>query len=177
MDNRDKRPIHQNSRGRMDDARRAWPYFQHADGLRGGRRSFARRHHRWREVPCRFWGVETGCVDRPSHLVFIFFSSSFYFTHRRLSTENSLKLDSRLVPNLFRGNKDQGHHHHNPNSSAQSSAAAAQLPKLGYRSMVSVDDVPELFASLDSKSFSSTTGHSSHLDWSPPTRPSQSPSI
>jgi hypothetical protein len=73
------------------------------------------------------------------------------FICRRLSTENSLKLDSRLVPNLFRG-KDQGHHHqqhhHNPNSSSQ--PAGAQ-PKLGYRSMVSVDDVPELFASLDSK--------------------------
>lgn len=75
---------------------------------------------------------------------------------RRLSTENSLKLDSRLVPNLFRG-KDQGHHHqqhhqhhhNNPISSGQPPAGAQ--PKLGYRSMVSVDDVPELFASLDSK--------------------------
>lgn len=68
---------------------------------------------------------------------------------RRLSTENSLKLDSRLVPNLFRG-KDQGHQQqqqHNANSSGQSSGGAQ--PKLGYRSMVSVDDVPELFASLD----------------------------
>ncbi|XP_046440249.1 oxidation resistance protein 1-like isoform X13 [Daphnia pulex] len=75
---------------------------------------------------------------------------------RRLSTENSLKLDSRLVPNLFRG-KDQGHHHqqqhhqhhhhNNPISSGQPPAGAQ--PKLGYRSMVSVDDVPELFASLD----------------------------
>ncbi|KAI9556880.1 hypothetical protein GHT06_016672 [Daphnia sinensis] len=69
---------------------------------------------------------------------------------RRLSTENSLKLDSRLVPNLFRG-KDQGHQQQQQqqhNASGQSSSGGAQ-PKLGYRSMVSVDDVPELFASLD----------------------------
>lgn len=67
----------------------------------------------------------------------------FNYNCRRLSTENSLKLDSsRLVPNLFRGSKE-------PPSPASSTAAAQ--PKLGYRSMVSVDDVPELFASLDSK--------------------------
>lgn len=47
------------------------------------------------------------------------------------------------MPSLFRAAKDQP---------AQPAAQpAAQQPKLGYRSMVSVDDVPELFASLDSK--------------------------
>ena len=46
------------------------------------------------------------------------------------------------MPNLFRGSKE-------PPSPASSTVAAQ--PKLGYRSMVSVDDVPELFASLDSK--------------------------
>ena len=81
-----------------------------------------------------------------------------------MSTENSgLKLDgSRLVPNLFRGS-----------ATTTTAAAGQQQPagipgtatgqqqqppqKLGYRSMVSVDDVPELFASLDSNdsSFSS----------------------
>lgn len=75
---------------------------------------------------------------------------------RRLSTENSLKLDSRLVPNLFRGKEPQ----QPSNLPAAKSADGAQQPKLGYRSMVSVDDVPELFASLDSEYiFHSLTCH------------------
>lgn len=57
------------------------------------------------------------------------------------------------MPNLFRG-KDQGHHHHHHHHGNSQSGGAQQQQeprKLGYRSMVSVDDVPELFASLDSK--------------------------
>lgn len=61
------------------------------------------------------------------------------FVHRRMSTETgAMKMEGRRVPNLFRGKEP-------PTTAA---------PKLGYRSMVSVDDVPELFASIDSKLFS-----------------------
>jgi len=62
-----------------------------------------------------------------------------FLGNRRMSTENSLiKLDGRLVPNMFKGKET-------------TSVPSGAGPKLGYRSMVSVDDVPELFASLDSK--------------------------
>jgi len=64
-------------------------------------------------------------------------SAKYGFGQRRMSTENSLiKLDGRLVPNMFKGKET-------------TSVPSGAGPKLGYRSMVSVDDVPELFASLD----------------------------
>ena len=60
----------------------------------------------------------------------------------------SLKLSDsgrRAVPSLFRGS--------NSNSSSNNSSreGGERAPRLGYRSMVSVDDVPELFASIDSE--------------------------
>lgn len=87
------------------------------------------RHHKY----LRFWVT-----------IFFFFPFQFDFC-RRLSTENS----RGLVPNLFRtssGGKEPA-----SQQPHQQSHQASAGPKLGYRSMVSVDDVPELFASFDSK--------------------------
>jgi hypothetical protein len=71
-------------------------------------------------------------------------TSSFHLFNRRLSTETSTKTEGRrVVPNLFRGGRESG--------AGGAATTTSGPPKLGYRSMVSVDDVPELFASIDSK--------------------------
>lgn len=98
----------------------------------------------------RLCGSGTASQYSPSQILeilgdnFFFFPFQFDFC-RRLSTENS----RGLVPNLFRtssGGKEPA-----SQQPHQQSHQASAGPKLGYRSMVSVDDVPELFASFDSK--------------------------
>ena len=67
-----------------------------------------------------------------------------------------MKLDGRLMPNMFKGKEPStgltgGATGGSSLGGPLGGAAGAAGPKLGYRSMVSVDDVPELFASLDSE--------------------------
>ena len=70
-----------------------------------------------------------------------------------MSTENSLmKLDGRLVPSMFKGKEASSGSTGGAVGGTGTGGGATAGPKLGYRSMVSVDDVPELFASLDSES-------------------------
>jgi len=63
------------------------------------------------------------------------------FICRRLSTENSLKLDSRLVPNLFRG-KDQGHHHQQHHQDSSLAGNDGSYTTANLQAMEAVVDIP-----------------------------------